>query len=252
MSAMNARMRLRTAAWRSWPPCRAKSAASARLLATTSAATRSTRQARDTWCGRVGWPNDRASMGRMLEERRVRTSTPEWHELTERIHNAMGLTAQLNALPFADLDSRRALLTQLVGRPLPDTVNVMPPFYCTYGLGLDIGERTSVGQDCSFLDLGGITIGPRTMISPKVTLITEGHPIDPGERREFITLSPIIIEADVWIGAAATILPGVTIGHDSVVGAGAVVAKDVPPLSVVTGTSHVERRRLEPARGQRC
>ncbi len=180
----------------------------------------------------------------MPEERRVRTRTPEWHELAERIQTAMGLTAQLNALPFADLDARRAVLTELVGRPLPDSVTVMPPFYCTYGLGLEIGERTSIGQDCSFLDLGGITIGPRTMISPKVTLITEGHPIDPAERRGFITLASIIIESDVWIGAAATILPGVTIGHDSVVGAGAIVAKDVPPLSVVTGSGYIERRRL--------
>jgi acetyltransferase-like isoleucine patch superfamily enzyme len=60
-------------------------------------------------------------------------------------------------------------------------------------------------------------------------------------------VAPIVIEADVWIGAAATVLPGVRIGHDSVVGAGAVVAKDVPPLSVVTGAGHVERRQLEPA-----
>jgi acetyltransferase-like isoleucine patch superfamily enzyme len=159
----------------------------------------------------------------------------------------MELTSRLNALPFGDLDSRTAVLGELLGRLLPEKVVIMPPFYCTYGLGLDIGERSSVGQACSFLDLGGITIGPRTMISPKVTLITEGHPIDPAERREFITVAPIIIESDVWIGAAATILPGVTVGHDSVVGAGATVAKDVPPLSVVTGAGHIERRRLKPA-----
>jgi acetyltransferase-like isoleucine patch superfamily enzyme len=183
----------------------------------------------------------------MMEERRVRTRTPEWRALAERIQIAMGLTAQLNALPFADLASRRSVLTELLGKAIPESVIVMPPFYCTYGLGLDIGGRSSVGQDCSFLDLGGITIGERTMISPKVTLITEGHPIDPAERRDFITLAPIVIESDVWIGAAATVLPGVTIGHDSVVGAGAIVAKDVPPLSVVTGASFIERRRLEPA-----
>jgi acetyltransferase-like isoleucine patch superfamily enzyme len=181
----------------------------------------------------------------MAEERRVRTRTPEWQALAERIDIAMGLTAQLNALPFADLTSRRSVLTELLGKPLPESVHVMPPFYCTYGLGLDIGGRSSIGQDCSFLDLGGITIGERTMISPKVTLITEGHPLDPAERRDFITLAPIVIESDVWIGAAATVLPGVTIGHDSVVGAGAIVAKDVPPLSVVTGTSHLERRPLQ-------
>jgi acetyltransferase-like isoleucine patch superfamily enzyme len=73
------------------------------------------------------------------------------------------------------------------------------------------------------------------MISPKLTLITEGHPVEPAERNDFTTVAPIVIEANVWIGAAATILPGVTIGHDAVVGAGAVVAKDAPPLTVVTG-----------------
>jgi acetyltransferase-like isoleucine patch superfamily enzyme len=94
--------------------------------------------------------------------------------------------------------------------------------------------------------LGGITIGERTMISPKVTLITEGHPIEPVDRYAFITVAPIVIEARVWIGAAATVLPGVTIGHDSVVGAGAVIAKDVPPLTVITGPDHTIRRYLEP------
>ena len=87
------------------------------------------------------------------------------------------------------------------------------------------------------------------MISPKVTLVTEGHPVEPAERYEFITAAPIVIEADVWIGAATTILPGVRIGHDSVIGAGAVVAKDVPALTVVTGAGQVERKRLRPGPG---
>jgi acetyltransferase-like isoleucine patch superfamily enzyme len=188
-----------------------------------------------------------ASMSAMLAERRIRTRTPEWRTLYERIQTAMELTSRLNVLPFSEVASRNALLTELLGKPLPDKAIIHPPFYCTYGLGTELGDRTSVGQACSFLDLGGITIGDRTMISPKVTLITEGHPIEPAERYDYITLAPIVIEQDVWIGAAATILPGVTIGHDSVVGAGAVVAKDVPPLTVVTGAGHVERKRLESA-----
>ncbi len=185
----------------------------------------------------------------MVDERRIQTRTPEWRLLSERVQTAMELTSRLNTLPFSDVQSRNALLEQLLGEPLPEKALVMPPFYCTYGRGIQLGVRVSVGQACSFLDLGGITIGDRTMISPKVTLITEGHPIEPAERYDFITVAPIVIEADVWVGAAATILPGVTIGHDSVVGAGAVVAKDVPPLTVVTGTGHVERRRLEPRPG---
>jgi acetyltransferase-like isoleucine patch superfamily enzyme len=103
----------------------------------------------------------------------------------------------------------------------------------------------SSNQGCFFLELGGITVGDRALIGPGVTLTTAGHPVELEERYEFITHAPIVIEDDVWIGAAATITPGVTIGRGSVVGAGTVVAKDVPPLSVVTGTSLVDRRRAD-------
>lgn len=159
----------------------------------------------------------------------------------------MGLTARLNALPFHDLDARHAVLRELLGDPHPERSFLFPPFYCTSGTGTRLGARASVGQACSFLDLGGISIGERAMISPRVTLITEGHPVEPDARYDFITLAPIVIEANAWIGAAATILPGVTVGHDSVVGAGAVIAKDVPPLTVVTGPGYTVRRRLQPA-----
>lgn len=181
----------------------------------------------------------------MQEERRIPTRTPEWRSLAERIQRAMELTSRLNLLPFSDLDARNTLLEELFGMPLPDKAVVHPPFWCTYGLQTRLGARSSVGQACSFLDLGGITIGDRTMISPKVTLVTEGHPVEPSERYDAITVAPIVIEEDVWIGAAATVLPGVRIGRGSVVGAGAVVARDVPPMTVVTGGSQVERKRLQ-------
>jgi acetyltransferase-like isoleucine patch superfamily enzyme len=159
----------------------------------------------------------------------------------------MNLTSRLNTLPFDDLDRRRSLLTEIFGEPIPDSLSILPPFYCDYGLGASFGERVFINQGCFFLDLGGITIGDRVLIGPRVTLSTAGHPVEPGERHDFITHAPIVIEDDVWIGAAATITPGVTVGHGSVVGAGTVVAHDVPPMSVVTGTSVVERRRLRPA-----
>ena len=158
----------------------------------------------------------------------------------------MDLTSRLNVLPFSDVDRRNALLCEILGRPLPETATIYPPFYCDYGLNIELGERVFVNQGCWFLDFGGITIGDRTLIGPNVTLSTAGHPVQPAERYDGITYRPIVIEARVWIGAAATILPGVTIGHDSVVGAGTVVAKDVPPLSVVTSAGYVERKRLEP------
>lgn len=159
----------------------------------------------------------------------------------------MELTSRLNVLPFGDVATRNALLGEILGRPLPESVTIYPPFYCDHGLGIELGERVFVNQGCSFSDRGGIRIGDRTLIGPMVTLTTSGHPVELAERYDGITLAPIVIEADVWIGAAATICPGVTVGHGSVVGAGTVVAKDVPPLTVVTGRGGVvERRRLEP------
>ena len=157
----------------------------------------------------------------------------------------MTLTSRLNVLPYEDTDARTALLRELLARPLPETAIVHPPFYCTSGTGTVLGDRVFVGQASSFLDLGGITVGDRTMISPKVTLVTEGHPVALAERYEFITVAPIVIEADVWIGAAATVLPGVTIGRGAVVGAGTVVAKDVPPLTVVSGSGQIVRGTVD-------
>jgi acetyltransferase-like isoleucine patch superfamily enzyme len=180
----------------------------------------------------------------MAREQRIAIRSPQWQALRARIEVAMELTSRLNALPFGDVDSRNALLTELFGRPLPPKAVVHPPFLTTYGLGTELGEQVSVGQGCSFLDLGGITIGARTMVSPRVTLVTEGHLVEPAERRDAITVAPILIGEDVWVGAAATVLPGVIIGDGSVIGAGTVVAKDVPPHTVVTGPGQVERRRL--------
>jgi acetyltransferase-like isoleucine patch superfamily enzyme len=177
-------------------------------------------------------------------EQRIPTRTPESRAFAERVNLVMGLTAQLNALPFDDLDQRRSLLTRILGGELPESLSILPPFHCDYGLGASFGERVFINQGCYFLDLGGITIGDRVLIGPRVTLSTAGHPVDPAERFGFITHAPIVIEDDVWIGAGATVTPGVTIGRGSVVGAGAVVAADVPPMCVVTGTSVVVRKDL--------
>ena len=180
----------------------------------------------------------------MREEQRLPTRSAESRAFAERVQRVMALTVRLNALPFDDLDARRALLTEIFGQPLPESLTVLPPFHCDYGLGATFGDRVFINQGCYFLDLGGITIGDRVLIGPRVTLCTAGHPVEPDERFDFLTHAPIVIEDDVWIGAGATVTPGVTIGRGSVVGAGAVVATDVPAMSLVTGTSIVERRRL--------
>lgn len=180
----------------------------------------------------------------MRHEQRLETRTPESRAFAERVRVVMELTARLNALPYDDLDARRSLLAEIFGGPVPDSLSILPPFHCDHGLGASFGEKVFINQGCYFLDLGGITIGDRVLIGPRVTLSTAGHPVHPDERFDAVTHAPIVIEDDVWIGAGATVTPGVTIGRGSVVGAGTVVARDVPPMSVVTGTSLVERRRL--------
>jgi acetyltransferase-like isoleucine patch superfamily enzyme len=181
----------------------------------------------------------------MFEERFVPRRTPESREIVTRVQEAMVLSSRLNLLPFEDTAARSVLLEQIFGKPLPDAVTIYPPFYSDHGLNIEFGERVFVNQGCWFLDIGGIKIGDRTMIGPNVTISTAGHPLALAERYDGITMRSVVIEADVWIGAGATITPGVTIGTGSVVGAGTVVSNDVPPLTVVTGTSFVERKQLD-------
>jgi acetyltransferase-like isoleucine patch superfamily enzyme len=186
----------------------------------------------------------RGSIGPVHHEKRIPSRTPESRAFAERVRVVMELTSRLNGLPFDDLDGRRALLTEIFDGPPPDSLTILPPFFCDHELGATFGDRVFINQGCQFLDVGGISIGDRVLIGPNVTLTTGGHPVDPAERYDAITHARIVIEDDVWIGASATVTPGVTIGRGSVVGAGTVVARDVPPMSVVTGTSIVERRRL--------
>jgi len=80
-------------------------------------------------------------MHAMFEARRIRTRTPEWRTIYDRIHAAMELTSRLNVLPFSDIDARDALLRELLGGPLPDKAVIYPPFYSTYGLATELGGR---------------------------------------------------------------------------------------------------------------
>jgi acetyltransferase-like isoleucine patch superfamily enzyme len=180
----------------------------------------------------------------MPEKGRIHGRTPESRAFAERVQVVMELTSRLNLLPWGEVEERRRLLGEILGRPLPETATIYPPFYCDHGLGIELGEQVFVNQGCLFSDLGGITLGDRVLIGPMVTLTTSGHPVEPAQRRDGVTLAPIVIEDDVWIGASATICPGVTIGRGAVVGAGAVVAKDVAPMTVVTGSDFAVRRRL--------
>jgi len=171
----------------------------------------------------------------MTPESRMPIRSAQFQAMSQRVLEVTALTSRLNALPFDDEEGRRALLAQILGRPLSAGVTVYPPFFTDHGLNLHLSDRVFINQNCTFLDYAGITLGERVMIGPRATFITMGHPVPPAERKVELTMAPIVLEENVWVGAGATILPGVTIGRDSVVAAGAVVAEDVPPATLVAG-----------------
>lgn len=157
---------------------------------------------------------------------------PESHKLRDVAYATRKLLLQLNQ--SSEPEEMRALLSQITGRDIDPSTAVFPPLYINYGRHTKIGKNVFINFDCVFLDFGGITIDDGVFIAPKVSLLTEGHPLAP-ENRHSLTVGPIHLKRNAWIGANATITQGVTVGENSVVAAGAVVTKDVPDNTVVGG-----------------
>lgn len=173
----------------------------------------------------------------------MRIHGPEFQAMAERVMQVTELTSRLNVLPFGDDAGKAGLFEQILGRPLPERVTIFPPFFTDHGLNLELAERVFINQNCTFLDYAGIRLGARVLVGPKATFITVGHPVETEERRIWLTGAPIDVAENVWIGAGATILPGVSIGRDAVIAAGAVVVDDVPAASLVTGPKATVSRR---------
>jgi acetyltransferase-like isoleucine patch superfamily enzyme len=164
---------------------------------------------------------------------------PEAFKLRDASFATKGLLVQLNN--SSDPIEIRGLLSQITGSAIDESVAVFTPLYINYGKNtINYGKNTEIGKnvfinfDCVFLDLGGITIEDNVLIAPKVSLLSEEHPVSPNERGSLVP-GHIHIKKNAWIGAGATILPGVTVGENVVVAAGAVVSKDVPANTIVGG-----------------
>jgi acetyltransferase-like isoleucine patch superfamily enzyme len=186
---------------------------------------------------------------RPLLARRLPIPSPEMDAASSAIKRAMRLTAELNRLSFDDVARVRDLFSELTGRKVDDTFILIPPFYSAYGLDLRVGHRVFINQCCTLYDMGGVDIADHVLIGPNVSIITTGHPLQPSQRRAYIEAKPIVIEKNVWIATGATIIGGVTVGENSVVAAGAVVTKDVPPNSLVAGVPAKVVRSLEESSG---
>lgn len=161
----------------------------------------------------------------------IMPNDPEIYKLWEASYEVKKQLIQLNN--STEPNEILKILSEIVGEKL-ENVAVFTPIYINYGKHLNIGKNVFINFDCTFLTLGGITIEDEVLIGPKVSLITENHPLESQHRKGVMGRS-ILIKRNAWIGANATILPGVTIGENSVVAAGAVVSKDVPDNVVVGG-----------------
>ena len=148
-------------------------------------------------------------------------------ELTAIRERARDLCQALNATREADTDERRKILRALLGAG-GDTAMIQTPFFCDYGVNIELGTRVFFNFNCIVLDVCRVTIGDYAQFGPGVQILTPMHPMNALERRGKEYGKPVEIGADVWVGAGALILPGVKIGSRSVIGAGSVVTRDVP------------------------
>jgi maltose O-acetyltransferase len=126
-------------------------------------------------------------------------------------------------------------LEQLLGK-VGKRVSVRPSFYCDYGYNIELGDHVFINFNCVFLDCAPIIVGNNVLFAPAVQLYTATHPLDVKTRTaDLESAHPIRIEDNVWVGGGAVVLPGVTVGANSVIAAGSVVTKDIPANVVVAG-----------------
>ncbi len=176
--------------------------------------------------------DDRDIFERLRNGEPIPSDDPQAYKMREASYATKKLLVQMNN--SSNPSEIRNLLSQITSTEIHETTAVFTPLYINYGKHTKIGKNVFINFDCTFLDLGGITIEDNVLIAPKVSLLSEGHPLSP-ENRQSLVPGPIHIKKNAWIGANATILPGVTVGENAVVAAGAVVSKDVPDNSIVGG-----------------
>ncbi len=156
-------------------------------------------------------------------------------EVAERKNNALTLCSKLNSIDPLDYEKQCAAVRELFGT-VGKNVSIQPRFNCDYGKNIHVGDNFLTNYNVTILDIAKVTIGDDVMIGPNVLISTVGHPISPkGRALRHGICKPVTIGNNVWIGGNAVILPGVNIGENSIIAAGAVVTKDVPANCIVGG-----------------
>ena len=167
-------------------------------------------------------------------------------ELARDSARARGLVRRFNTMDPADRAAAREILTELLGA-FGDGSEIRPPFYCDYGYQTTIGARTFANFGLVCLDVAAVTIGEDVQIGPNVQLLTPTHPVEAEPRRDkWEAGQPIVIGDNVWLGGGVIVCPGVTIGENTVVGAGSVVVRDLPANVLSVGNPARVVRTTEP------
>lgn len=152
---------------------------------------------------------------------------------------------EYNRLHPLDREARAAAIREILGK-VGENCIVEQPLFCTYGYNTTLGDNVFINVNCKLMDSGKITIGNNVFVAPNVCIITEEHTLDVKRRIQGLEYThPVTIGNNVWICTGALILPGVTIGDNSVIGAGSVVTKDIPPNSLAVGNPCRVIRTLE-------
>lgn len=171
---------------------------------------------------------------------RERMLAGDWYiaddpENARRAQRAVQLAERYRLAALEDEAAAVPILAELLGG-LGEGAFIKPPLYVDYGDHLTVGARTFANYNLTALDVAPITIGEDCQIGPNVQLLTPVHPLEPQRRRDRLEAAkPITIGNNVWLGGGVIVCPGVTIGDDSVIGAGAIVTRDIPPGVLAVG-----------------
>jgi acetyltransferase-like isoleucine patch superfamily enzyme len=186
--------------------------------------------------------NEKDIFDRLKAGQPVPMNDPEFPKINEEVNRTIELSSKLNT--SNDVDEVRKYLGEIIGTEIDESTTVFPPFYTNFGKFIQLGRNVFINHACSFLDLGGIIIEDEVMIAPRVNIMSENHPVEIANRKTLIP-DAVVIKRNAWIGAGATILPGVMIGENAVVAAGAVATKDVPENTVAAGIPAKIIRKIE-------
>ncbi len=156
--------------------------------------------------------------------------------LVHENRRAMALADRYNTTSVFELEERDQILAELLGS-IGDGTVIRPPFHCDFGYQTHIGARTFINFGLVALDVARITIGDDVQVGPRVQLLTPRHPLEASARRsKWESAAPITIGDNVWLGGGVIVCPGVSIGTDTVVGAGSVVTRELPSGVLALGT----------------